>query len=200
MNTPIEYIPNFVTNPGAAFALLMTELAWLDVAGNRLEYYSIDQNVPYTYGKGVGVRTYHPQPWHPVMLKIREKLFNETGVDFDVCFLNAYRDGKDQLNWHSDNSPEMSDNDPIAIISLGAKREIYFRPMLDLGSNGGFKASELVVIAPPPVEKLWLEDGSLCLMKPGMQDTHEHRIPKASYDCGPRVSLTFRKYVDVHGS
>ena len=33
-------------------------------------------------------------------------------------------------------------------------------------------------------------------MKAAMQDTHVHRIPKADRVVGPRISLTFRGYVE----
>jgi alkylated DNA repair dioxygenase AlkB len=96
-------------------------------------------------------------------------------TDFDVVFLNGYKDQSDQLGWHADDSPEMDDNRSIAIISLGAEREIWFR-----------KNGETLI------HKLLLENGSVCLMLPGMQDTHQHRIPKANHAVGKRISLTFR--------
>lgn len=112
---------------------------------------------------------------------LRDQLEQLTKVKYEVCFLNGYRDGKDQLGWHADDSPEMDDARPIGIISLGAEREIWFR------------ANES-----KDVTKLKLENGSLCLMNPGMQDTHQHRIPKSSLmTCGPRISLTFRGYVHI---
>jgi hypothetical protein len=37
-------------------------------------------------------------------------------------------------------------------------------------------------------------------MLPGMQDTHYHRIPKSDREVGPRISLTFRGYVDPAGA
>ena len=181
MNVPIEYIPNFVPNPGLVFDRLWMELGWVQRDQTpRLEYYCNDSGLPYTYGRGAGVRTYHAQPYHPLILEIRIDLQMLTGTVFEVCFLNGYRDGSDQLGWHADDSPEMDDARPIAIVSFGAKREIYFRPQNDKLA----------------VEKLWLESGSLCLMKAGMQDTHFHRIPKSSVNnCGPRLSLTFRGLV-----
>jgi hypothetical protein len=179
--SPIQYLPNFFPDHSLLFTTLWEELDWLDVAGPRLEYYVNDVDVPYTYGQGTGVRTYLPQKEHPCITSIRTRLEEYTNSKFEVCFLNGYRDGKDQLGWHSDNSPEMDDDRPIAIVSLGARREIYFRK----------NPSDIE----DAVEKLWLESGSLCLMTPGMQDTHQHRIPKASYICGPRISLTFRGYV-----
>ena len=100
---------------------------------------------------------------------------------FEVCFLNGYEDQKDHLGWHADDSPEMDDARPIGIISLGAEREIWFCPQDD-------KAA---------VTRIKLEHGSLCLMLPGMQDTHFHRIPKAGFVCGERISLTFRGFTPV---
>lgn len=182
MNTPIQYTPNFVADSDKVFSSLWNELSWLDVAGPRLEYYINDHNVPYTYGRGAGERTYSPQPMHPAVAAMRAQLEALTDTVFDVCFLNGYRDGKDALGWHADDSPEMDDECPIGIISLGAKREIYFRENAQ----------------PDSLTKVWLESGSLCLMLPGMQDTHQHKIPKSSVvNCGPRVSLTFRHYVKV---
>jgi alkylated DNA repair dioxygenase AlkB len=179
MNTPIIMNPNFVLKAVADdyYERLWNELAWVQ-RGNtpRREYYVNDTDAPYTYGRGEGIRTYEAQPWHPVIKELRTLCENETATKFEVCFLNGYRDGQDQLGWHADDSPEMDDTRPIGILSLGARREIYFRNNSTLA-----------------VEKVWLEHGSLCIMSPGMQDTHMHRIPKASYTpCGPRVSLTFR--------
>jgi alkylated DNA repair dioxygenase AlkB len=214
----VIYTPDFFSNHEEMFNRLWTELAWLDVAGPRLEYYVNDHGVPYTYGSKEYARSYESQPDHPIIAEIRNKLQEHVGVRFDVCFLNGYRNGKDQLGWHSDDSPEMDDNRPIAIVTLGAKREIYFKMTPDercadcMGKVGAIhhpvhcNRGENAVIEKDhtvrfsfndSVEKLWLESGSLCLMAPGMQDTHQHRIPKASYECGPRISLTFRGYVEV---
>jgi len=215
MKTPVTYLPDFFKNHEELFNKLWNELNWLDVAGPRLEYYVNDHGVPYTYGKPPNDRTYESQPDHPAIAEIRAKLEQHTGVRFDVCFLNGYRDGKDQLGYHADNSPEMDDARPIAIVSLGARREIYFKRAPDercpdcvgpvgeehsdnCGLAEGIVTEEQSVTFShiETVEKLWLESGSLCLMAPGMQDTHLHRIPKASYLCGPRISLTFRGYVE----
>ena len=179
---PILYNPNFLgPDSDILFNRLWNELEWQE-RGNtpRREYYTNDFDEPYTYGVGEGRRTYEAQPMHPVIQTIRALVEGYSNVPYEVCFLNGYRDGKDQLGWHANDSPEMDDTRPIAIVSLGARREIYFRPQNDTKD----------------VTKFWLEPGSLCLMLPGMQDTHFHRIPKASYkDCGPRISLTFRGLV-----
>lgn len=211
---PFIYLPTFFPDHDRLFNTLWNELDWVDVAGPRLEYYVNDFNTPYTYGSGNGQRTYNSQPEHSVIREIRDALEGHTGSKFEVCFLNGYRDGKDQLGWHSDDSPEMDDDRPIAIVSLGARREIYFRTKPGkrcpdcMGKVGEYHVSDYcnrfdmiteeqtqTYLFNDTHEKLWLDPGSLCLMTPGMQDTHDHRIPKASYICGPRISLTFRGYV-----
>lgn len=78
----------------------------------------------------------------------------------------------------------MDDDRPIAIVSLGVEREIWFRSILGTNSKPSYGE----------IEKVILQHGSLCLMSPGMQDTHQHRIPKASFQCGERISLTYRGY------
>jgi alkylated DNA repair dioxygenase AlkB len=181
--TPITYIPDFLPNHEELFNSLWNGLAWVNVAGPRIEYYVNDFGVPYTYGTPPYARTYDAQPDHPAIAEIREKLSKHTWTKYEVCFLNGYRDGKDQLGWHSDDSPEMDDARPIGIVSLGAAREIWFREI----PKGDVK---------PEVHKITLASGSLCLMHAGMQDTHQHRIPKSPLNkCPPRVSLTFRGYV-----
>lgn len=182
MLAPIEYLPGFVPNPDSALAILQSELEW-ERRGDapRCEYYCNDVPEPYVYGQGRGKRLYEPRPYHPVILSIRAAIEARTGTRFEVCFLNRYLDQKDQLGWHADDSPEMDDARPIAIVSLGVEREIWFRPK--------------DVLTAADIEKLKLGHGSLCLMSPGMQDTWQHRIPKASFVCGERISLTFRGYV-----
>lgn len=180
-NLPILYDKEFIQNPNELFDSLWNELDWVNVAGPRLEYYTHDLNIPYTYGTNPQfARTYNPQIKHPVIQYIQNLIEEFHNCKFEVCFINGYRDSKDQLGWHRDYS---DDSRPIVIISLGAEREIYFRetPTLENKST--------------PVHKLLLGNGSLCSMLPGMQNMYQHRIPKCDkQDCGKRISLTFRGY------
>lgn len=184
---PITYYPNFVVNPDAALAALRDELDWERRSdAPRCEYYCNDFPKPYVYGRGQGERLYHPRPYHPVILRIRAALEALTFAAFEVCFLNRYLNQRDHLGWHADDSPEMDDDRPIGVVSLGVEREIWFRPK----PMPAAKAEQL-----EPLEKLTLGHGSLCLMARDMQDLWQHRIPKASFVCGERISLTFRGYV-----
>lgn len=176
---PVVYVPKFVLDPSIALSRLSAELQWEQRDAPRMEYYCNDVQRPYLYGKGRGARTYEPRPWHPIIQQIRSALEAYTNATFEVCFLNRYLDQSHHLGWHADDSPEMDDERPIASVSLGVEREIWFRHTDRTGE----------------VERLLLGDGSLCLMQPGMQDTWQHRIPKASFMCGERISFTFRGYV-----
>jgi alkylated DNA repair dioxygenase AlkB len=98
----------------------------------------------------------------------------------------------------------MDDARPIVTVSLGVAREIWFRSKPKPGLRG--VAADVVILDQsmempgtlvPSIEKLLLGHGSAAIMAAGMQDTHEHRIPKASFMCGERISLTFRGYVNV---
>jgi len=184
MNTPVTYIKNWIKEPSKAFDTLRNELAWIHHDKvPRSEYYCSMAGAPYAYGSGGFSRMYESQPWHPLIREMTDELALIAQEQYEVVFLNMYEHGLDHLGWHADDSPEMDDERTIAIISPGAEREIWFRPNNDTKN----------------VEKLKLENGSLCLMAPGMQDSHMHRIPKSDrgINCPPRISLTFRGYVNT---
>lgn len=147
----------------------------------RREAYFNDYPDPYTYGRGRGVRTYHPQTeWTPELAEIRARLERELDTKFEALFLNQYLHAREHLGWHADDSPEMDPDRPICVVSFGAERAIQFRPKVDSTSMG--------------TSTLWLKSGSLLVMGAGMQKDWEHRIPKSGTVVGARISLTFRGY------
>lgn len=142
----------------------------------------------YTYGSGRGVRTYTSTEFDPTVRAIMDhlnstvKLADGSGYcRFNVCFLNRYDDQGQHLGWHADDSPGMNHKHPIAVISFGEEREIWWRKNGDTG----------VV---PASQRQKLGSGSLFIMPEGFQLTHQHRIPKGDRSMKPRVSLTFREY------
>ena len=210
MNAPITYYPKFLTDPDVMLSKLQQELDWQRRGDTpRMEYYVNEFGVSYIYGRGRGQREYLAQPTHEVITEIQQQIEELTHTKFEVCFLNRYLNQSDHLGWHADDSPEMDDSRPIAIVSLGVERDIMFRKFLgticvecqeyspnhktpDCPGPGAIKDK---VTLWSGIERLRLEHGSLCLMAPGMQDNWQHRIPKASFHCGERVSLTYRGYV-----
>lgn len=183
-DVPVTYFaqPMRTDKADEMFIALRDTLDWVRIDKTpRSEYYANDILEPYTYGSKDFARTYNVQPWTPELLELRSLVEYMSECKFETCFLNRYHNQSDHLGWHADNSPEMDDGRPIAIVSLGVARVIWF------AQNGNLKEKTV----------LTLGHGSLALMHAGMQDTHMHRIPKAGFMCGERISLTFRGY--VHG-
>lgn len=183
LNSPIEYIDKPFGNfnwwglsPGTLLEDLHNEIAWEQRDAPRKECFMSTKSSPYTYGKGAGERTYHPNAFTSIVNCISGMTDHYDCGGFDLCFANYYGGPRDHLGWHADDSPYIDHTAPIAVVSVGAEREIWFR------ENGS-----------DVIEKLVLTDGSLLIMKPGMQMTHQHRIPKHGAECGARLSLTFRK-------
>ena len=66
--------------------------------------------------------------WTPALEQLRQRLEQELGVRFNSLLLNRYRDGADRMGWHSDDEAELDPHAPIASLSLGAGRDLRFRP------------------------------------------------------------------------
>jgi alkylated DNA repair dioxygenase AlkB len=150
---------------------------WEDRGAPRRECFFSDKGESYTYGSGAGARTYWPKIAPDMMAALTKAAEEACGCKFELCFANGYAGPREHLGWHADDSDEIDDNRPIAVMSLGAAREIWVKPR-GTGADA--------------VEKILLPSGSLFIMKSGMQDTHFHRIPKHDRECGYRVSLTWR--------
>jgi alkylated DNA repair dioxygenase AlkB len=171
---------------------VLSSTPWVQVTDARLECFMSESTETYTYGEGRGVRTYQPVPYSSLATEIQHQLNRDDigGLDgamrdvfqYNVCFLNRYDNAQMQLGWHSDDSPGMSHEHPIAVVSFGHAREIWWREKTQSG----------VV---PLDQRQLLEHGSIFVMPAGMQLTHQHRIPKGDRPMSTRVSLTFRRYV-----
>lgn len=157
------------------------EVPWISRTEARQECFMADEVMDYTYGAGRGIRTYTSIPYIPRVAGWRTSLNSHTGLNYNVCFLNRYQDEKQHLGWHADDSPGMDHDHPIAVISYGEPREIWWRTPNQKG-----------VI--PDDQKQVLGHGSLFIMPPGFQRAYQHRIPKGDRKMGPRLSLTFRHY------
>lgn len=186
------YIPQWLDNPEDVFNRLETEVDWLSLTETREEYFMSETPVSYTYGKGRGIRTYTSAPYAAGVDAIQEKLntFLTTTQDhsstLNVCFLNKYNNQLMHLGWHADDHEGTDHTQPIAVISFGAEREIWWRP-------NGFAG----VI--PPENRQLLGNGSLFVMPPGFQSYFQHRIPKGDRAMNTRISLTFRAFIPSHG-
>lgn len=176
--TPI-YIPDLFGAVDAA--ALHTEVPWIERTEARMECFQSENPMSYTYGSGRGERTYTSVTYTPTVRQVLDKL-NEDGSDFNVCFLNLYHHKRQHLGWHADDSPSMDHGHPIAVVSFGAERDIWWR----------LKGTPGVI---PEEQRQLLGHGSLFLMPAGMQRDWEHRIPKSDREVDFRISMTFRRWV-----
>ncbi|MBY6412702.1 alpha-ketoglutarate-dependent dioxygenase AlkB [Rhodococcus sp. BP-252] len=101
---------------------------------------------------------------------------SELGEPFATAGLCYYRDGSDSVAWHGDDIGRSATEDTmVAILSLGATRQLMLRPR-----GGGTSL------------KFTLGHGDLIVMGGSCQRTWEHAVPKSTRATGPRVSVQFR--------
>lgn len=114
----------------------------------------------------------------PAALREAERVVR-AAVDapFDSVGLNLYRDGRDSVAPHNDTRHALMPGQPIALLSLGAVREMVISP------KPGVAGRRI---------RLPLEPGSLLVMSHAAQHTHDHGVPKSRHAVGPRISLAFR--------
>ncbi len=186
MTATPTYVPSLFN---VALAPLLTEVPWLRETETRQECFMSDPIQSYTYGQGRGVRTYTSIPFHPVPQDLMAAVNAHLAAEYDPawghfngCFLNRYDDALQHLGWHADDFERMDHSHPIVVVSVGQPREIWWRTF---GQKGEI----------PDSQKQLLGDNSLFMMPPGFQQTHQHRIPKGDRTMGPRVSLTFRRFL-----
>jgi alkylated DNA repair dioxygenase AlkB len=98
-------------------------------------------------------------------------------TSFNACLANLYADGSQGMGWHQDNEKELDDS-AIASVSLGAERRFDFRHI-----HSRQKVS------------VFLEQGSLLLMKGSTQKYWQHQLPKSAKVTTPRINLTFRRVI-----
>lgn len=174
-----EYVKNYLSDP-SIFEMIDKETPWVNREAPRDECFMSLIPLEYTYGKGF-TRTYKSIEMTPGVKNIMDKINSDFGTSYDICFLNSYASEREHLGWHADDSPEMDENHPIGVISLGAERYIWVKPNDFTGRI-------------PEDDKYLLHSGSLFTMPVGFQKEYLHRIPKNDRPCGKRISLTFRKY------
>lgn len=124
-----------------------------------------------------GIRL-EPRAWTDRLRCLRERCSVDSGVEFNSCLVNLYRDGRDSMGWHADDEPELGREPVIASLSLGDTRVFRMR----------HKETKTVVEIP-------LEHGSLLVMSGLMQQCWVHEIPKTKKPVGQRINLTFRVIV-----
>ena len=122
--------------------------------------------------------TYPETDMLPELIPLCEKIESELGFYPNNCLMNFYPDGKASLGFHSDSSEELKEGTGVAIISLGAERDIHYKNIEDRSLVIPYK----------------LKSGALLYMGKDVQDKWLHAIP-VDEQAGARISLTFREII-----
>jgi alkylated DNA repair dioxygenase AlkB len=129
----------------------------------------------YTYSN----TTKHALPWTKELLELKQTIEKASGETFNSCLLNLYHTGDEGMAWHSDGEKDLKKDGAIGSMSFGAERKFAFKHK---------KNQEKV--------ELFLEHGSLLVMKDTTQTHWLHRLPPTKRVASARVNLTFRTIVD----
>jgi len=166
------------------FDQLMQTIAWendqalifgkLLTTKRKVAWYG-DRRFEYTYSN----MNKYALPWTQELLELKQLAENLTGETFNSCLLNLYHNGEEGMAWHSDGETDLKKDGAIASFSFGAERKFAFK----------HKQSKEKV-------ELYLEHGSLLVMKDTTQTYWLHRLPPTKKVSTARVNLTFRTIVE----
>lgn len=131
---------------------------------------------PFSYTYSQVTRT--ALPWIETLVALKSIAEKESRETYNSCLLNLYHNGDEGMGWHSDDEPEMKKYGAIASMSFGADRKFVFK----------HKQSNDQV-------SVFLEHGSLLVMKGATQTHWLHRLPPTKKVLNPRINLTFRTIV-----
>ena len=150
---------------------MLINQAMIDVP--RKECLYGDTNTSYKYA----IIEIKAKTWNQPLLSLRSKIMEVFDYKFNLVFGNLYNDGSHSIGWHSDEDSKMGIDPAIASVSFGAVRKFSFMEKEERST-----------------ENIWLEHGSLLIMKEGCQRTHLHSLPKTKKIVGQRINLTFRSF------
>jgi alkylated DNA repair dioxygenase AlkB len=165
---PIRICPRFVPDADVLFRQFLDGTVWDERMRARK---TASFGVAYNYSQ----ISYPAAPMPDALQQVCQALKLELGFMPNNCLMNFYPDGSASMGFHSDSSAELAPTTGIAIVSLGAERDLVFRSKHDRSSEFVFP----------------LENGSLLYMSQEMQQDWLHAVPKAE-GAGARISLTFR--------
>jgi len=120
-----------------------------------------------------------PDPLPAILENIRQGVQLQLNRAFNAVSLNYYRDGSDSVAWHSDHDEDLVADPCVALVSLGATREMWLR-------TKSIPRKQLRCV---------LEPGSILSMSGDVQSYWEHHIPKVHRPTSARISVALRTKV-----
>jgi alkylated DNA repair dioxygenase AlkB len=169
----VDVLPQWLRGADALFDRLLTGVPWV---AERRRMYDRVVDVPRLlafYAEGATL----PDPLLAEALgRLNARYAPALGEPLRTAGLCLYRDGRDSVAWHGDDTGRSRTEDTVvAIVSLGAPRQLALRP------RG--RAIQ---------HRFALGHGDLVVMGGSCQRTWEHAVLKTSRPVGPRISVQFR--------
>lgn len=153
----------------ALFAHLEKTLAW---SQETMWMYDHEVAVPRLLA-----RFAQDEPLPEDLVRVKALVETTIGAPFNAVSVQYYRDGNDSVAWHSDHTEDLVDRAYVALVSLGAVREMQIR-------------RKVRTRRPFSID---LEPGSLLVMGGLAQEQWEHHIPKVARPIAPRISIALRQ-------
>lgn len=144
------------------------------VATPRQVAWHADEGCTYKYSG----QEHSRKEWTPTLDLVRSFVQFEVKENFNGVLLNYYVDGSEYVSPHADDESDLVPGSPIAVVSLGAERDLVFK----------INATGQRVVLP-------CAGGSMYVMAGDTQKVSKHSVPKRAKCKEPRISLTFRKMV-----
>lgn len=138
-----------------------------------------DSDYKYTYSN----TTKKALAWTKELQTLKQIAQDFSRIKFNSCLLNLYPTGEVGMGWHSDDEKSLGKETTIVSITFGAERKMSFK------HKSRHKKS-------PEKSSIFLENGSLLIMKGSTQTHWLHSLPKTAKVNSPRINLTFRTFVD----
>jgi alkylated DNA repair dioxygenase AlkB len=178
----VEYFGKVMGSERTRYFLqqLLTTIEWRNdeavifgkhiITKRKVAWYG-DKPFSYTYSN----ITKQALPWTTELLELKNLSEKLSGATYNSCLLNLYHTGEEGMAWHSDDEKTLGHHSAIASLSFGAERKFSFKHK---------QTKETLSV--------FLEDGSLLVMKGATQVNWLHRLPPTKKINSPRVNLTFR--------
>ena len=188
----ISYHKDFVSgNESTSFVQTLQQVPnfnGVNTSGGKTKSFWLSRtNVPYEWSSMRTGNIVHnracPMTDFPCIDELLDKINRELGSDLNSCLITYYPDGKSGIRLHDDFEHTLDNDQPIAIVSFGAKRSIDFFHNHQTESQ-------------TPVGSVEVENCSMYVMKAKCQEFFRHRVPQMANCTNERFSLSFRKIVE----
>lgn len=139
---------------------------------------------PYCWKSAAGSVINNPlkMDQYPTIRKVMGIINDQHGTKLNSCLVSYYKNGQVRARLHSDDEAELDQTQPIAVVSLGAVRNVEF---VD-NNEESFRTISRTL---KPL------NGSLYLMKAGCQQAFRHRVRMNKRVNDFRISISFRCFM-----